>query len=127
MSQKQLIHHSIDVSESASADSYTCPAHPDAGEAKLVKAVWVPDITLATPARNYWTIAPKNGATTLGSVTTNSTGGTAWAAGTPEDITLSGGSALEFTRNTDALHIDVDEAGAATDARGRLELVWELY
>lgn len=95
---------------------YVCPVHPDGGEWKLVKAVYVPNVSVAIDATNYRTISLENGSDTLGSIVTNAT---ALTAGTPVEFTLTGGLALEFTANADTVLVDsaADASGAVADGQ----------
>ncbi len=125
---KQLMYLSVGVNDAGgtSEDRYATPTHPDGGEWQLVKATWTPRTTLAVHASNYATLALKNGATTLGSLTTNSSGGTAFTANTPQAFTLTGGTALEFTANTDPVEVDDTHAGTPGAAvQGEVALVFE--
>lgn len=101
---------------------YACPVHPDGGEWKLVKAVYVPNVSVAIDATDFRTISLENGATTLGSIVTSAT---ALTAGTPVEFTLTGGLALEFTANTDTVLVDSAQDGAGAVADGVVILSFE--
>lgn len=88
----------------------TPPAASGAWE--LTSCAIVPLTTTAVHAANYVTCSIKNGGTTLGSTTTNSSGGSALTAGTPQSPALSGGTSLEFTAGTDVVTIDIAHTGS---------------
>jgi hypothetical protein len=83
---------------------------PAPGEWRLEAAYIVSWTTLAAHATDYTTIALKQGATTLGSLSSASSGGAAFTAGTARAFTLSGGTALEFGQG-DVLTATKTDAG----------------
>lgn len=81
---------------------------------RVLSASIVPVVSVSTHAANYITTTLKDGAggSTIGSHTTNSSGGTALTAGTPRAITISGtGLNLEIA---DGAVVEVDVAKAGT-------------
>ncbi len=101
-------------------------AQPAPGEWELVSAYFTPSSAgaVAVHATNYVTITLKQGSTSLGALTTNSTGGAALVAGTPSAFSLSGGSALQFGQ-ADPLVIDVAHGGTGGAANGTLACAWK--
>lgn len=71
----------------------------------------IPKTAVAVHASNYITTTIKKGSTTIGSHTTNSSGGSALVAGTVTDVTLSGsGTDIELAAGG-VLAVDVAKAG----------------
>lgn len=91
------------------------------GKWRLKAAYFTPDVTAAIDATNTSTLALKNGATTLGSLT-NAT--VAFTAGTPRAFSLSGGSALEFSQG-EAIEFSKAVAASGTAITGKADLSWE--
>jgi len=120
---KILIFLALADALTADKTRYQCPVDEEGGEYQLVNATWVSDTTVNTSGTDYRTINVKNGATTLGTITTN---GSTWTAGTPVDISLSGGKSKEFTANTDVVTIESTHTGSTgAVADGRLVLEFE--
>ncbi len=94
------------------------------GEWILDSVGFVPnsDGALAIDGTNYITATIKQGATSLGTWTTN-TGGTAHVAGTRIAPALSGGSALEFGQG-DMVTIDIAKAGTGGVFKGSMALAF---
>jgi hypothetical protein len=92
---------------------------PLEGEWYLETAYYVPGTTRATDAANYTTMALKQGATTLGSLTNNSTGGAAFTAGTARAFTLSGGNDRQLGKG-DVLILNKADTGTGTALDGTL-------
>ena len=85
--------------------------NPYAFAVKVDELSIMPKTAVATHASNYITTTVANGATTLGTHTTNSTGGSALAAGTQKVITLvESGTKLEIAAGA-SLAITVAKAG----------------
>lgn len=118
MSDRQWLSIDFNIAADASDVRYACVPSP--GEWKLERAYFVPATTVATHGTAYGTLTLKKGAggTSLGSLTTNSSGGAAWTAGTPSAFTLADSTDVEFTGGTDCLEITADGTagtGAAVD------------
>lgn len=121
-----LVTQTIDIASIAAGtgeDRYVLPPGLS-GEWYLEAADFLPATTSATHASNYTTLALKNGSTTLGSLTTNSSGGAALTAGTASPFTLSGGKSREFTARTDALTVNKTDAASGAILDGSLNLIW---
>lgn len=107
--------------DAAATDEDRYTAIPDDGTWYLENAVWVPDTAVATDATDYRTITISDGSNTLGTLTTNSSGGAAWVEGTPAEFTLSGGKNREFTGKTEAVKVASAHAGSTGKvAHGRV-------
>lgn len=89
------------------------------GEWRLSAAYFQPCTTTATDASNYTTLSVKAGlaGTSLGTLTTNSSGGAALTAGTVSTVSLSGGTAREFGA-TDPIYVEKDDTGTGAAADG---------
>lgn len=117
--------HYMNLAAGVDDDIYLLPPGTT-GEWKVIGADWVPATAVATDGSDYRTLSLKNGSTVLGSLTTNSTGGAAWTAGTPAPFTLSGGTSLEFTARTDVLTFNATKTGGTGKvADGTLVLFWD--
>jgi len=112
----------VTIAAGTAEDRYVTPPADDGGEWKLTYATYTPATTDAADASNYTTIALKNGATTLGSLSNAST---AFTAGTPRAFTLTGGTSLEFTAGTDSLDVNKAETGTGGILDGAINLLWE--
>ena len=72
----------------------------------------VPKTAVATNGSDYITTSIKNGSDTIAAHTTNSTGGSALAAGTVKDLSITGtGKVLEIEAGG-VISVDVAEAGS---------------
>lgn len=79
--------------------------------AKILAVKLIPATSVSTHASNYITVTVKSGSTTLGTFTTNSSGGAAMTAGTPITVTLTGtGADLEIAAGG-LVTFDVTKAG----------------
>jgi len=113
----------INVAAGAAGEWYA--AVPFDGEWKIEKAYFVPDADTPANGTDYTTLALDVGGTTIGSVDTSATGMT---KGTPREISLSGGAALELTGGTDVVKITKTESGLGAAVQGRLVLgIERLY
>lgn len=95
---------------------------------KLLRVAVMPATALAANDTNYLTISVKKGAggTSLGSFTTQATGGQALVKGTAIDISITGtGTNLEFGP-TDCLELVVADAATTADFDGAITVVWEV-
>lgn len=113
----------VDVASIAAGtaeDRYVLPPGLE-GEWYLESAVHTPATTQAANGTNYTTWAIKNGATSLGTL---SSAVTAFTAATPRAFTLSGGKSREFTALTDPLTINKAESGTGGIGDGSFLLCW---
>jgi hypothetical protein len=103
----------------AGTDEERGVCHGMAGEWRLAAAYLMPATTAGTDASNYTTLSVKAGlaGTSLGTLTTNSSGGAALTAGTVSTVTLTGGTALEFGA-TDPIYVEKDDTGTGAAADG---------
>lgn len=95
-------------------------------ECRLAAAYFMPATAVSTDGSNYTTVTIKAGAggTSLGSFTTNSSGGAALVKGTATTISLSGGTSLEFGA-TDCIEIDKSDTGTGAALDGAFTFVFE--
>jgi hypothetical protein len=108
------------LSDALTVDKDRYTAIPDDGTYYLEEAHLVPDTSVGTSAGDYRTLTISDGSNTLGTLTTNSSGGAAWVAGTPAAFTLSGGKNREFTGKTESLKVasaHTGSTGAVVDGR----------
>ena len=125
---KQLMPITTRIDDASGVDEtyYSTPAHPNAGEWEAVTAVFTPYENVGLDAANYRTLTLKNGATALDSWTSNSSGGTALAAGTPYVFDLSGnGINAEFTANAAAMTVESVKNGTGAALKGDLTVVYQ--
>lgn len=118
---------SIEVAESAGTGDTWYATVPFAGTWKLEAAYFAPDTTTGTDATNYTTLTiyDAGGSTSVGALTTNSSGGAALTAGTPSAFTLSGD--LEFAGGTEAVKLVKTDASSGAAAEGRLVLGFSKF
>lgn len=108
MVNSHIIHTQVSGSDSTDTDY---AGNASAVKVALTKVLMVPKTSVSTHASNYVTVTIKKGSTTLGSWTSNSSGGSALTAGTPAEITLTGtGVDLEIASGA-AFLVDVTKAG----------------
>lgn len=110
--------HDFNVAAASADDRYFAVPLPR-GEWLLDSAMYVPAAALALDGTDYTTLSVLNGATTLGSIDNSAT---AFVQGTPVLITLSGGTALEFTAQTDAIELQKAETGSGSALNGSVTL-----
>nr|AKH47324.1 hypothetical protein [uncultured marine virus] len=93
--------------------------HGMAGEWRLTAAKLQPCTTTAVDASNYTVLSVKAGlgGTSLGTLSTETTVGAALTAGTVSEVTLSGGTALEFGAD-DPIYVEKDDSGTGAAADG---------
>lgn len=101
---------SIDINVAADASDLRYACVPSAGKWKLERAVWVPATTVAAHGTAYAVLTLKKGAsgTSLGSLSTASSGGATSTAGTPREVSLADSTDVEFTGLTDCLEVTAD-------------------
>lgn len=92
-------------------DLYFCPPAP--GEWEIEAITMSPNTTVATDGTDYRTTTISVGGTTVASQTTNSTGGSARTAGTPQNLTLSNVGTTRLTGGTDAIRINSTKTGGS--------------
>lgn len=101
----------------------------DGGSWYLESASILPHNTSATDGSNYATVTLRNGSTSLGSTTTNSSGGAALTAAQKTALTLSGGVSREFDSaptgaNTEAANLLVAHTGTGVALDFDLLTTW---
>ena len=95
------------------------------GEFRLTKAEFLSDETVAADASNNAKVELQQSGTALGSFDTDSGGGNdSLTEGDEVDITLTGGTSLEFGAN-DAMSIVKTENGTGAAAKGMWIFRWE--
>lgn len=115
------IGHFISLAGSANETVYV-PVPGDGRKGMLKQAKFTPSAALATDATNYITVTLTDGTTTLGSFTTNSSGGAALVAGTAVDL---GATALvPVTTGTTVFQVQLVKNGTGGALRGTL---WGYY
>jgi hypothetical protein len=105
---------------------YDGPVDPDSLEYALADVVLIPNSAISTDASNYRTTEVKVGSTVVASQTTNSSGGSARVAGTPQRLTISAtGKAARFTAGTDVVSVVSTKTGTGAVEDCTIKLVWE--
>jgi hypothetical protein len=93
--------------------------HGMSGEWKLIAAYFMPATTTAVDATNFTTLSVKAGlaGTSLGTLSTETTVGAAFTAGTVSTVSLTNSPSLEFGA-TDPIYVEKDEDGTGAAADG---------
>jgi hypothetical protein len=120
----QTFYQHANVSGSDSTDTvYIYNPHPYA--VRVRKLAILPKTAVATHASNYITTTISNGGDTLATHTTNSTGGSALAAGTEKSLTISGtGTQLEVAAGG-VLTVAVTKAGTGPAYNHQVGAIFE--
>lgn len=116
----------LNVATGSDETIYDGPADPDSLEYALVDVVLIPNSAISTDGSNYRTTEVKVGSTVVASQTTNSSGGSARVAGTPQRLTISAtGKAARFTAGTDVVSVVSTKTGTGAVEDATVKLVWE--
>ena len=116
----------LNVATGSDETIYDGPTDPDSLEYALVDVVLIPNSAISTDGSNYRTTEVKVGSTVVASQTTNSSGGSARVAGTPQRLTISAtGKASRFTAGTDVVSVVSTKTGTGAVEDATIKLVWE--
>jgi len=108
----EVIHLSVRINDALTVDEdYYCGAvQPSGAVYHIQSASFLPMTTVTADAADYRTLTISDGTTTFGTLTTESTAGATWTAGTPSAVTLSG--KCEIKSGTSVIKIASAHAGS---------------